>query len=463
MKSKVFSLGGRAILLAFAFVFLPFVGLLRAQYPIIGDTSDIVWENNFGPIQVLNLQFHPEGRYVVASFQGKAFKIDVLDSGKIVHDFLRCGFFRLSPSGKYIAVSVPETDTIEIRDFNTDKVVTKISAPYHRYFAFSRDEKYLAVGTETNDIGTLRGGVYLYELSTGKLIRSKILPKLGKKITRPDVPYLCFNPEGTKVIFQYFNMEIKDLRGSIIEELYNSMWYWDLEKDTIVEFLLESEYIGASKDGKKILVSGWPRINWKVLDTESLTIVDTLKNLESVQICGYIWATEDNVAWSWDGKYLGIMNCPNGIYFYDVEKKMIVYKTPEDTYPFAGWSIDFSPDGKYVVWGWSAYCLDFEKIKRKIEAASAVPQEGPPLPVTIIYPNPTHDVIQLKFSLDAPLPTTINVLDLLGNNLKTIEDKLLEQGEHTFTIDLTNFSSGVYYLQVKAGNRLFNEKIVVSH
>jgi WD40 repeat protein len=128
-----------------------------------------------------------------------------------------------------------------------------------------------------------------------------------------------------------------------------------------------------------------------------------------------------------------------------------------------GISLAFSPDGKYLAFGYSVWLYDFEKIKQKIEAASTVPQDAPPLPVTIIYPNPTHDVIQLKFSLDAPQPTTINVLDLLGNNLKTIEDKMLEQGEHIFTIDLTNFSSGVYYLQVRAGNRLFNEKIVISH
>ncbi len=42
--------------------------------------------------------------------------------------------------------------------------------------------------------------------------------------------------------------------------------------------------------------------------------------------------------------------------------------------------------------------------------------------------------------------------------LRTIEDKRLDRGEQFYTIDLSTVSSGMYYLQIKAGDRLFNEK-----
>jgi WD40 repeat protein len=102
------------------------------------------------------------------------------------------------------------------------------------------------------------------------------------------------------------------------------------------------------------------------------------------------------------------------------------------------YSCAFSPDGKYFAIGYSVFLLDFEKIKAKIEAV-ALSEPLLPLQATIIYPNPTHDVIQVKFYLDKPELTTITIVDLAGKIVKTIESRLLVK----FGIFLLIFVRGI--------------------
>ncbi len=115
------------------------------------------------------------------------------------------------------------------------------------------------------------------------------------------------------------------------------------------------------------------------------------------------------------------------------------------------------------IWHWAALlyiCMTLKESKRKIEVAS-VPNPPLPLQATIIYPNPTHDVVQIKFALEKAELTTIKIVDLAGKEVRRIEDKLLSEGEYLYTIDLANIPSGTYYLQIEAGNKFFNEQIIV--
>lgn len=71
--------------------------------------------------------------------------------------------------------------------------------------------------------------------------------------------------------------------------------------------------------------------------------------------------------------------------------------------------------------------------------------------------------MQIRFTLDPPLLTTIRIVDFLGNTIRTIDEKLLEEGERLYTIDLMDVSAGEYYLQIRTDSKLFNAKVVASY
>ncbi len=93
--------------------------------------------------------------------------------------------------------------------------------------------------------------------------------------------------------------------------------------------------------------------------------------------------------------------------------------------------------------------------------ASGFPEEPLPLNGSVVYPNPSRDVVLVRFTLEASKPIVIELLDLLGNTSKVIENRVLEPREYVYTIDLTDVTAGVYYLRIKAGKKRFNENIVV--
>jgi WD40 repeat protein len=380
---------------------------------------------------------------------GASTEIFFVDSGKTFRTYNHSSYF--SPSGKYLLNLLKVG--ISVVDFEADTTVLMLNGVSGYSFLFTPDEKYVVVGGENT--------INFYDISTGNIVRSKsFAPGDYFPYTPRKVRVMTFLPGGKQLFFHTYRLVGDSPRNETPEEL---SWIWDLEKDTLMisyfhpVFTFFKPTLTFSNDGTMMAYyEGRSNRVAKIIDWRTQKEIGYIPAPTEIQ---GIWA----MAFSPDGRYLAYTILAkdgySSTFIWDLNLQTNVYLFSG----IYGYSLAFSPDGKYLALGHSVWLYDFEKIKRKIEAASAVPQEAPPLPVTIIYPNPTHDVIQLKFSLDAPLPTTINVLDLLGNNLKTIEDKLLEQGEHIFTIDLTNFSSGVYYLQVKAGNRLFNEKIVVSH
>jgi hypothetical protein len=72
-----------------------------------------------------------------------------------------------------------------------------------------------------------------------------------------------------------------------------------------------------------------------------------------------------------------------------------------------------------------------------------------------VYPNPTTGVVKIDFNIFEE--TKLTVYNITGQKLftKTVNDK-------TTTIDLSNLSNGVYYLQVKNEGGVNTEKIILN-
>ncbi len=89
--------------------------------------------------------------------------------------------------------------------------------------------------------------------------------------------------------------------------------------------------------------------------------------------------------------------------------------------------------------------------------------EGYWVPSSEVFPNPTRDIVQVRFTLQEPEKTEISISDVLGQTVKYVEDKYLSIDECTYSIDLKDIASGLYLLHIKSGKKFSNFKILVTH
>jgi len=73
------------------------------------------------------------------------------------------------------------------------------------------------------------------------------------------------------------------------------------------------------------------------------------------------------------------------------------------------------------------------------------------------YPNPFNPSTVISFSLKIAGETTVKVYDILGNEVTTLYNGILQAGSHSYTFNASALSSGVYLLSVKSGS--FNSSI----
>ncbi|HEY3249749.1 MAG TPA: PQQ-binding-like beta-propeller repeat protein [Ignavibacteria bacterium] len=81
------------------------------------------------------------------------------------------------------------------------------------------------------------------------------------------------------------------------------------------------------------------------------------------------------------------------------------------------------------------------------------------------YPNPFNPVTKIKFDLPAgsrhDVFVQLKIYDILGREVEVLIDKTLEAGIHSVVWDATNFSSGVYYYELKVGDYKDIKKMTV--
>ena len=78
------------------------------------------------------------------------------------------------------------------------------------------------------------------------------------------------------------------------------------------------------------------------------------------------------------------------------------------------------------------------------------------------YPNPFNPSTTITFDIPKitnEQETQINVYNLRGQKIKTILNNRLRSGKHEMQWHPTHISSGVYFLQLKIGEKTLNQKI----
>lgn len=86
----------------------------------------------------------------------------------------------------------------------------------------------------------------------------------------------------------------------------------------------------------------------------------------------------------------------------------------------------------------------------------------PVTPTTFsIYPNPATDRLTVAFEASKPCRVEINVFDLQGKLIKTVDMGERPEGRHDAVLNCSNFSSGTYILQLKMGSQQSSSKFIV--
>lgn len=96
-------------------------------------------------------------------------------------------------------------------------------------------------------------------------------------------------------------------------------------------------------------------------------------------------------------------------------------------------------------------------------ALSVEEQEGVPTSFSLEqnYPNPFNPSTTIKFALPDAGFTSLKVYDVLGREVATLVNEVLQSGLHERVFSATGLSSGVYWYQLKSGSKQHTRKLVL--
>lgn len=77
-----------------------------------------------------------------------------------------------------------------------------------------------------------------------------------------------------------------------------------------------------------------------------------------------------------------------------------------------------------------------------------------------IYPNPTSGMFTLTLDLPVSANLSVSVLNTLGEVIKTVNEGISTGGNYQF--DLSDFSSGIYFVRIQTGSEVIVKQITVS-
>lgn len=78
-----------------------------------------------------------------------------------------------------------------------------------------------------------------------------------------------------------------------------------------------------------------------------------------------------------------------------------------------------------------------------------------------VFPNPNQGDVSVKLNLDASIECQLNVYDLTGKRIYTIETGTLQAGENTLRVSLSDIPEGTYILQLISEGNSVSRKLMV--
>ena len=83
------------------------------------------------------------------------------------------------------------------------------------------------------------------------------------------------------------------------------------------------------------------------------------------------------------------------------------------------------------------------------------------LSISKAYPNPFNPSTNLDYSLMNSGYVEITVFDVTGRKVSILENSFKNAGDYNIVWNAQNNTSGIYYIQILAGNELKTQKVVL--
>ncbi len=112
----------------------------------------------------------------------------------------------------------------------------------------------------------------------------------------------------------------------------------------------------------------------------------------------------------------------------------------------------FSNNTLQLIWGDKNNVTATEKDKSEIPPAFELEQN---------YPNPFNPVTSIKYKVANNKKVTLRIYDILGNEVASLVDNYQSAGEYEISFDGSDFSSGIYYYKLIAGNFSQTKKMLL--
>ena len=105
--------------------------------------------------------------------------------------------------------------------------------------------------------------------------------------------------------------------------------------------------------------------------------------------------------------------------------------------------------------------INFVTVKNDLSDAGINEASKTNISVSQNYPNPFNGSTNIKVNLDKASTVSISVVNLIGQEVYRADKGTLSAGNHIFTIEGSDFTSGIYFYTVKAGTRSVTNKMIV--
>jgi uncharacterized lipoprotein YddW (UPF0748 family) len=109
--------------------------------------------------------------------------------------------------------------------------------------------------------------------------------------------------------------------------------------------------------------------------------------------------------------------------------------------------------------------FDDLRLVKKQTAVVGLDQQPIQLPKTVTlyqnYPNPFNPTTTIAYDVSSHQRVELKIYDMLGRVVKTLVNAYQEPGRYHVTIDASEFSSGTYFYQLKAGNMIQTRKMLL--
>jgi hypothetical protein len=80
----------------------------------------------------------------------------------------------------------------------------------------------------------------------------------------------------------------------------------------------------------------------------------------------------------------------------------------------------------------------------------------------IVYPNPTTDFVELSYNLNTTENVSVKIIDITGSVVYQNFEGKIPAGKRTARIDVSDFASGIYSIQLQINNKTVTRKIVIN-